>query len=208
MKHLGWRPEDFAIVDRAAVHCMSPGLGVRVGFAATAKVATRRTGDAPSRDLLREYSVRIAENILLTPAPRFLAIENVGDWQGPVCIWGEVAAHIQVALRCAAGVTNGPVRDLPEMEAAGFQAFAGGPGTGGGYVDLVEVGGAVSLGGVKISPSDLLHGDQHGLIKIPTEPVAYLPKAIETVTHFEQRLMQASRSPDFNLERLAQAWNK
>jgi len=206
LKQLGLRPDEMAIVDRTAIHCISPQLGVRAGFAATAKIATRRNGIPPSRDHLREYSVGIAESIVAQPGPRFLAVENVGDWQGPVCIWGEVAANIHVALNCVAGVTNGPVRDLPEMEAAGFQTFAGGPATGGGYVDLVERGGTVCLGGVTINPGDLLHGDQHGLIKIPVHFAAELPDAIEAVARFERRLLDACHSPDFSLAKLAQAW--
>jgi hypothetical protein len=205
LKQLGQRPEEFAILDRRMIQCLSPALGVRVGFAATTKVATRQSGENPGRDRIREGLIKIAESILATAAPRFLATENVGDWRGPVCIWGEVTANLNAALNCRAGVTNGPVRDLPEMESAGFQAFAGGLATGGGYVDLIDTGGAVSLGGVKVNPGDLLHGDRHGLVKIPAELAAKLPEAIAVVARSEQRTIEACRSADFDLAMLVKA---
>ena len=44
LKRLGLPPEKMETMDRLAIGCTSPELGVRVGFAATRKVATRRTG--------------------------------------------------------------------------------------------------------------------------------------------------------------------
>jgi len=40
-------------------------------------------------------------------------------------------AHRTALLGCVAGITNGPVRDVPEMERIDFQTFAGGAGVGG-----------------------------------------------------------------------------
>jgi regulator of RNase E activity RraA len=140
------------------------------------------------------------------PPPRFLAVENVGDWRGPVCIWGEVAASINLALGCVAGITNGPVRDLPEVEAAGFQTFGGGVGVGGGFVDTLEIGRPVQLGGVIVEQGDLLHGDLHGVVKVPLELVADLPDAIRAHEAIERRVIELCRSPDFSLDALDAAW--
>jgi regulator of RNase E activity RraA len=128
--------------------------------------------------------------------------ENIGDWRGPVCIWGELAANINLALKCVAGITNGPVRDIPEMEGLGFQTFANGAGPGGGYVDTLEVGVPVTVGGVTINPGDLLHGDQHGVVKIPLELAPKLPEAIRAHEAFERRVFEVCQSPDFSLEAL------
>ena len=142
------------------------------------------------------------------PAPRILVAENVGDAAGPVCIWGEVAASINLALGCAAGITNGPVRDGPEMEAAGFQTFAAGLGVGGGFVDTLDVGLPVTIGGVRIAPGDLLHGDRHGVVKVPVELAGDLPEAIRAHEAVERRVIEVCRSADFSLDALAEAWTE
>lgn len=203
LKRLGVRPADLCSLDRLAVGCMSPGLGVTVGFAVTRRVATSRFGS--QGDPARGRAALLGHDLLAQPAPRILVVENVGDWRGPVCVFGELSATISQALGCVAGITNGPVRDLPEMEQIGFQTFAAGPGVGGGYVDVLELGGPVTIGGVRIFPGDLLHGDRHGVVRIPAELAAGLPAAMRQHEAAERRLLDVCRAPDFTPERLAQA---
>jgi regulator of RNase E activity RraA len=149
---------------------------------------------------------RVDAHILSVAEPRILVAENVGDWTGPVCIWGEVAASLLTALGCTAGVTNGPVRDVDEMEAIGFQTFANGAGVGGGFVDVLEVGEPVEVGGVTVRSGDLLHGDRHGVVKVPLELVEALPDAIRAHEAVERRVIEVCRSPEFSLDSYAAAW--
>jgi regulator of RNase E activity RraA len=204
LKRLGVHPVDLESLDRNVVGCMSPALGRRVGFAATRRVATRRDGAASGGG--SPAGSRVDEHVLAVPEPRILVAENVGDWRGPVCIWGEVAASLYTALGCTAGVTNGPVRDLDEMESIGFQTFAGGPGVGGGFVDVLETGEAVEVGGVVIRPGDLLHGDRHGIVKVPLHLVDALPDAIQAHEEVERRVIGVCRSVGFSLDAYAEAW--
>lgn len=202
LKRLGLHPAELESLDRTVVGCTSPALGRRVGFAATRKVATRRHGGPSAAPAGRHPD----EHVLAVPEPRILAAENVGDWRGPVCIWGEVAATLYTALGCTAGVTNGPVRDIDEMEAIGFQTFAAGPGVGGGFVDVLETGEPVRIGEVTIKPGDLLHGDRHGMVKVPLHLVDQLPEAIRAHEEVERRVMDVCRSPGFTLDAYTAAW--
>jgi len=204
LKRLGVHPSQLQSLDRLAIRCTSPALGRRVGFAATRKVSASTQGSSrppssPNR--------RADEHILDVPEPRILVAENVGDWHGPVCIWGEVTANLYTAMGCTGGVTNGPVRDIDEMEVAGFQTFAGGPGVGGGFVDVLEVGEPVEVGGVTIASGDLIHADRHGVVKVPLELAAALPDAIRAVEETERRVIEVCRSPQFSLEAFSAAWS-
>ena len=172
---------------------MAPELGVSCGFAVTRKMATRRDG-GPSQIL----DAAPDQGLLAVDGPRFLAVENVGEWQGPVCIWGDVTSHIHTALDCHAGITNGPVRDLPEMEEMGFQSFANGAGVGGGFVDLLEINGSVEVAGLAVSPGDLLHGDRHGVVKIPLDLAEQLPAAIAAHAAWEAEIAAACKAQPFN----------
>ncbi len=206
LKRLGVHPSKLESIDRTAVGCMSPALGRRVGFAATRKVATRRYDVWSGGGVVSPRPFRTDDHVLSVPEPRFLVAENVGDWTGPVCIWGEVAASLYTALGCTAGLTNGPVRDLDEMEAIGFQTFSAGPGVGGGFVDVLETGEPVQIGGVTIRSGDLLHGDRHGVVKVPLDLVDALPGAVRAHEDIERRVIQVCRSPDFSLDAYAAAW--
>ena len=200
LKRLGLAPEKMESMDRLAIGCSSPRLGARVGFAATRKVATRRSGGPAGAS-----PGGIAGGLLSVPAPRILVVENIGDWRGPVCIWGELGAAINLALECRGGIPNGPVRDVEEMEAAGFQTFAGGVSVGGGYVDVLEIGRPVTVGGVTVHPGDLIHADRHGVVKVPLELAPALPDAIRAHADYESGILEVCRSPGFTLEKLAEA---
>ena len=205
LKRLGVHPSDLETLSRHTIRCVTPSLGRRAGFAVTRRVATRR--DNVPRPESRPVDGRAQnEDTFAVPEPRFLVVENVGDWMGPVCIWGEVAACINLAMGFVAGITNGPVRDLPEIEAAGFMAYAGGIDVGGGFVDPVDFGGPVEIGGLEIHQGDLLHGDLHGVVKVPLQLAAELPEAIRSHEKTENRVLEVCRSPDFSLEALAAAW--
>jgi len=205
LKRLGVDSAALQSFDRQVVRCISPQLGIRVGFAVTRTVATRRSGPPADAARTAELTQRGDADLSTLPGPRFLVVENIGDWRGPVCIWGEVMAHINVALGIRAGITNGPVRDVPEMEAADFAAFAGGVAVGGGHVDLVSVSQPVAVGGVVVEMGDLIHADLHGAVKVPTELAAELPDAIRRHARHERRLIELCKSPSFSPAALEEA---
>jgi regulator of RNase E activity RraA len=200
LKRLGVPPAHMQTMDRNAVQCMAPALGARCGFAVTRTMATRREGGSG-----RGFDVPPDQGLLAIPGPRFLVVENVGDWQGPVCIWGELTAHVHTALDCRVGVTNGPVRDLPEMAALGFMAFSGGVGPGGGYVDLLAINQPVSVGGLEVTPGALVHGDQHGIVVIPDELAVELPDAIAAHDSYESAIFAVCKAQPIDLDALSAA---
>jgi regulator of RNase E activity RraA len=206
LKRLGLKPAQMQTTDRRLVRCMAPELGARTGIAVTRTVATHRderpTDAARARQLSQEFDVLTAS----VPGPKFLVAENAGDWQGPVCIWGEVAASINLATGFVAGLTNGPVRDVSEMRALGFQTFAAGADVGGGFVDIVGSGADVTVGGITVATGDLMHGDEHGVVKIPWELAPRLPEAIRAHEAVERAVIAVCQSKEFSLEALATAW--
>jgi 4-hydroxy-4-methyl-2-oxoglutarate aldolase len=65
----------------------------------------------------------------------------------------------------------------------------------------------VRIGGVTIHPGDLLHGDRHGIVKVPLHLVDALPGAMQAHEDIERRVLDACRSPDFTLDAYAAAWH-
>jgi len=104
LKRLGMHPSQLETLDRLAIGCMSPGLGARVGFAAPRKIATRRHDAASPPGPSKLVGGRADDHVLAVREPRILVAQNVGDWRGPVCIWGEVTDAALAALFAAADV--------------------------------------------------------------------------------------------------------
>jgi len=84
----------------------------------------------------------------------------------------------------------------------GFHFFARGPGVSHAYVRVESAGEPVTVGGLRVSPGDLIHADQHGVLLVPREIAAELPAAAERVIAAEQSLLRWVRSPDFDADEL------
>ena len=137
------------------------------------------------------------------PEPRVLVLEDVDHRPGLGAFVGEIHAAIGLALNCIGYVTNGAVRDLPAVKALGFHLFSGSVSVSHAYAHFVDFGDPVTIGGLKISPGDLIHGDCHGVQTIPLEIAARIPEEAEKVISSESELKQFCQSPQFSLDGLS-----
>jgi regulator of RNase E activity RraA len=95
-------------------------------------------------------------------------------------------------------ITNGAVRDLAAVEDRGFQLFSGSVSVSHAYTHVIEVNGPVTIAGLRIAPGDLLHGDRHGIIRIPTDIAQGIPDAIAHITAREREILEHCRSENFS----------
>ena len=140
--------------------------------------------------------------ILSIPAPRVIVVHDLDDPRGQGAQWGEVQANIHRALGCVGVVTDGSVRDLDEVRALNFQFCAAHVSVSHANVHMVDFGIPVKVGGVLIKPGDLIHGDQHGVVTIPTEIAAKLPEAVAAVEADERKIIGVCQSRDFTADKL------
>ena len=70
------------------------------------------------------------------------------------------------------------------------------------YAHLIEFGKPVEIGGLKISPGDLMHGDCHGVHSIPLDVASRVPDEAAKVACAESLLKEFCRSPKFSLDKL------
>ena len=194
------QPRDVGFAD-SRIRCMFPELGRMVGFAATATIVAR---GAPAADWAGAGNDALYAHVRTIRAPRIVVVEDLDDPPAHGSLWGEVHATIFGALGCAGCVTDGAVRDLDEARGMGFHFFAAGPSVSHAYVRVETVGEPVEIGGLLVAPGDLLHADQHGVLKIPLEIATELPAAADRVIEKEQALLRWVRSDDFDPDRLAE----
>jgi regulator of RNase E activity RraA len=130
--------------------------------------------------------------------PKFLVIQDADHSPGVGALLGEAYARISRAFGCMACLTNGAVRDLPGIEALGYQIFSGSVAVSHAYAHVVDYGDPVEIGGLRIAPGDLLHGDLHGVHSIPGGAAGDLAGVAEQVLRDDRRLFELTERQDFS----------
>jgi 4-hydroxy-4-methyl-2-oxoglutarate aldolase len=193
------RNEGFAT---AGFRCLFKSLPPMVGYAATCKV---RSADPPmvgSRYIERTDWWR---HITSISAPRVVVIQDIDKPPGTGAFLGKVHVHILAALGCVGAVTNGAARELPGIEAARFQVFAGRLAMSRAYVHIVEYGGPVEVGSLTIKPGDLIHGDRHGILTIPPGIADQLPAVARQIMEKENQVIELSKRRGVSFKELGEA---
>ena len=179
------------------VRCMFPDMGGMIGYAVTGVIAA----EEPPTSHMNVTRSDWFDEVLKVPEPRVLVMHDL-DSPNPVgSFWGEVQSNIHKALGCVGTVTDGGVRDIDEMREAGFLAFAAEVLVSHANIHLVDVNVPVTVGGLKVSPGDIIMGDKHGVINIPKEVAGSIPAAA-AVEARERQIIDLCRSPQFSLDKL------
>ncbi len=183
----------------ASIHCRFPQFAPVVGHAVT----LRLHGSNPPMeggtylegtdwwDALSEF-----------PQPYILVIEDADRRVGMAAFVGETHAAIFQAMGCVAAVTNGAVRDLNGVERLGFQLFSGSISVSHAYAHVARVDPSVEVGGLLIAPGDLLHGDRHGLVKVPPGSARQIIEIASRLSGQEKEIIHYCQSDKFSRDGL------
>jgi 4-hydroxy-4-methyl-2-oxoglutarate aldolase len=170
--------------------------GTLLGAAVTATMRARAPG---------EDSVPVAElhrAVLSVEGPVVVVVQDLDDVPGAGAFLGEVNGTLLAALGISGFVTNGRVRDEPDLQRTGYAVHAAGLCVARAHMRLTAVGVPVRVAGLDVAPGDLLHGDQHGVLRVPREVAAHLPRLAEEIREEEQSIVTWARSADFTADGL------
>lgn len=189
----------------ARIRCMFEDAPPMVGYAVTARL---RSGEPPIAG--RSYHDRgdFWNRILELPAPRILVLEDVDNPPGRGAFVGDMHAAILRALGCIGYVTNGAARELPSVRTMGIQLFAGNVAVSHAYAHIFDIGAPITVGGMEVRPGDLLHGDRHGVLTIPAQIAAAVPKVAAELQVAEQKVIEFCRSSEFSVAKLGEVIEK
>ncbi len=137
-----------------------------------------------------------------------MVVQDVDEKPGVGALVGELHVVIGLALHCVGYVSNGSVRDVAAVESLGFQLFAGGVAVSHMYAHISEYGHPVEIGGLKVFPGNLIHGDRQGVHVIPLSIAAEIPDMAAQILREEEELKRFCRSSRFSLGRLEQKLNE
>ena len=186
------------------IRALFPELGPVVGYAATCLIRAERGPIEGHRASLFAWW----DFVLSLPAPRVIVVHDLDEPRGQGAQWGEVQANIHRALGCVGVVTDGSVRDLDEVRALKFQFAAAHISVSHANVHMVDFGIPVKVGGVWITPGDIVHFDQHGVVTIPPEIAGGIPDAIAKVEADERKIISTCQAPGFTTDKLKEVYKQ
>lgn len=189
-RHAGFTP--------LQIRCLFPELGRLCGYAVTAQVETLTQLHATEERTFLELFQAVHDS----PKPAVVAFQEIGGHADYSAHCGEIMATAFTQLGAVGLVTDGGVRDVPEVRALRFQYFARGTVVSHANFKIVRVGVPIQIFGMEIQPGDLLHGDENGLMMVPKQAMGGIERAVEQVRSRERRLMDFMRSPEFTVEKL------
>ena len=185
--------------------CARPNLPPMVGYARTAAICAAHPSDlkgSAARELQDGYYAYVHAG----PKPAIMVIQDLdGPLRGYGSWWGEVNSNVHKGLGCLGVITDGSVRDLPDI-AEGFQMLADRVGPSHAFVHPVTFGQPVTVAGMRVADGDLVHADQHGAVVIPWNVAERIPAAAADIARREKIIIDAAREPGFDMERLRKAW--
>jgi len=183
--------------------CIRPELRPMVGVARTATIRSAHPSDLSAEEALA-FSDDYYRYIDDGPKPSVAVIQDIDAQRGYGSLWGEVNSAIHSGLGCAGLVTDGGIRDLPDI-APDFQMLAGRVIPSHAYVHVVDFARPVTVAGMRVRDGDLIHADQHGAVVIPLDVAGRVREAADQVIRKERVIIEAARQPGFNFEKLKAA---
>jgi regulator of RNase E activity RraA len=182
------------------VTCRFPRFEPVIGYAVTARM---RSSVTPVNGKYYYAHPEFWNYLAGFSGPRILAILDGDNEPGVGALVGEAYARISRAFGCGACITPGAARDLPGIEALGYQVFSGSVAVSHAYAHVVDFGDTVEIGGLRISNGDLLHGDLHGVHMIPHRGVHDLATLAEQVLREDRELFDLTERRDFSAAMLS-----
>ncbi len=183
--------------------CTRPTLKPIVALARTATIRSAHPSDLDAAEM-RRLSDAYYEYIDAGPKPSVIVMQDIDQQAGYGSFWGEVNSSIHMGFGCVGLVTNGGVRDLPDI-AAGFQMLAGRVIPSHAYVHVVDFARPVTVAGMRVISGDIVHADQHGAVVIPHDVAARVNDAAQQIIRRERVIIDAARRPGFDIDALRAA---
>ncbi len=176
--------------------CRFPELGRVVGFATTCTIVEYDEQFPP--DPAERF--KWIESIALAPKPCVCVVKDTCHRKGWYSHWGEIVGTQVQVLGASAIITDGAVRDLEALHAMGMKVWSEHVVVSHGHIDVGLANLPIEVGGLVVSPGDLLHADCNGVVSIPLEILDDLPKAIDEVLDGERATISHLREHGYDLE--------
>lgn len=172
----------------STIHSVIPCDRTIIGLVATAKIGTKCPPTPEENAKMMPYYEHVRNM-----GPGCIVVQEDIDPTPCGSFWGEVNATQHLALGCKGVITSGGVRDLKEVQALKFGYFAKEVVVSHAYTHVVDYNCKVRVGGLEVSPGDIVACDCHGVIKIPGAALEYLEEACRRIALAELPALEPCR---------------
>ena len=165
-----------------SVRCPFPELGARIGYAVTVAFAL------PNPSYQRWSIIDLFEIIASVGKPTILVIkqEFPPEIQPKVGLAGGQMTTALKACGVVGVVTNGPTRDIDEIRPLEIQYLTSGVTPGHGEMAISAINVPVSVAAMDVAPGEIVHMDENGAVKFPSDKLADICKNIDAFTSKEK----------------------
>ena len=178
-----------------SIRSMTPELGPTVGVAVTCEIDASTPGGV--HDMGPFWSQ--VERIAAMDEPVFWVAKRVGSRPDHECVFGDGMAKNLGAAGCVGMITDGGVRDLAGCRTADFAVYAAQTTIHHGAYRVRSVDQPIEVGGITVSPGDVLHANEEGVIRIPKTCLDELPAAATRMLACEHEMHYALRRTDLTV---------
>ncbi len=181
------------------IRCIFPELPPMVGYAITC-IADSTTPE-PKRPNKQEDWL---DMISSAPKPAIIVIQTAGPEPLKTCLGGDMICLAYKKLGATGLVIDGGIRDVSGIRknAPGFQVFSPGTVVSHGTLTKLELGVQVTIGGLRIDPGDLLHGDENGLVSIPKDIAQSVAERAKLVRDEESTVFNLLNKPSLTINEI------
>lgn len=190
------------------LHCLYPSMKPVCGIA---KTATCRSFRPSNRDgsTLKQDRVKYYTYINEGHYPKIVVMQDLdGPHRSHGPFWGEFNTRIHKSLGCIGIVTDGSIRDVPNLP-KDFQLLSKGIKPSHGNIHIVDYDIQVNVADMVVIPGDIVHADIHGAV---TFPLAWAEEVIVKAKEFvesEEPILEACRNnPNLTLDEIIELYLK
>ena len=170
-------------------------LGPTVGIAFTVEIDSSTPGGKAETELYWELLDLMRQSSL----PSVLVAKAAGSRPEHECMIGDGMAKTLFSVGCVGLVSDGRVRDVPGLISTNFAAYCRGTIAHHAPLRLRSIQRPVEVGGVTITPGEVIHADHNGVIRVPAECLDDLAKCAVKNRAFEHEahmfLRRVDKSP-------------
>lgn len=182
-----------------SIQCVLEGRSPIVGYAVTGRIRSSEPPMVGHTFVERQDWFKYIQSM---PEPRVIVLQDVDSQPGVGAFWDEIHARIHMRLGCIGAITNGAAREIPKIRATGFAIYAGNLSVAQAYAHIIDMGQPVEVGGLEISPGDLIHGDVHGIMTVPKDVIAELPGLAGRISQLRQQINELCDAPELSISNL------
>lgn len=178
------------------IQTVTPTLGPTVGVAATCQIDTSSPDGTTD---MTAYWKQLG-NIEQMEEPAIWVVQTVGSRPDHECVIGDGMAKTLDSVGCIGTVTDGGVRDVEGLLSIPFAAYSRGVTVHHTAMRAKAIDTPVEIGGLTISPGDIIHASGEGVIRIPADSLEALIEKAPKMRAAENEAHALCRRQDVSLD--------